>query len=141
MDLLRPENAQMEMRSVPITEPQPVEISTPDAAVQQEVVEQPPVAVQSEPPEPAPAVQAAVGEAPAVEPISEPQPAAARASEPESPDIAIDDIPEDLVIREDVLVEDTGETVKVKRNAREAFTEADQKVNRYRALIECMQRG
>lgn len=54
---------------------------------------------------------------------------------------SIDEIPADLEISEPTLVEDTGETVQVKRNAREAFKEADQKVNRYRALIDCMGRG
>ena len=39
-----------------------------------------------------------------------------------------------------MLVEETGETVQVKRNAREAFMEADQKVNRYKALIDCIGR-
>ena len=126
VDLLRPENAQL----------QAVEISTPTAAPQQAVSE--PIIETPTPVEAPPAVQAAPSEAQAAGVVAEPQPAAA---EPVAAPAKVEDIPADLEINEPILVEDTGETVQVKRNAREAFKEADQKVNRYTALIECMRKA
>jgi len=135
VDLLSPERVQYEA----------VEISTPLPAAAQQAVSEPPASAEAAP-TPLPAVEAAPGEAPAAAAIPEPQPTVARATEAVAAPEAVpapqelEDIPEDLIIRQPVLVEETGETVQVKRNAREAFMEADQKVNRYKALIDCIGR-
>jgi len=126
---------------------QPVEISTPtDVAPRQAVLE--PVEAIETPAEvvavdetPEPTVQAVASEAPVTEMVSRPQPTKALTREPVRAPSSFEDIPADLEINEPTLIEDTGETVQVKRNAREAFKEADQRVNRYRALIECLGRA
>ena len=143
VDSLRPENAQMQV----------VETSTPPAAAAQQTAIEAAGGVQQEvvAQEASTAAQAAPSEAPEAAAVSEPAPAEAPAEEAvgtftvkdeaSTTTTRFEDIPEDLIISQPVLVEDSGETVQVKRNAREAFKEADRRVNRYQALIDCMARG
>jgi hypothetical protein len=49
-----------------------------------------------------------------------------------------EDIPAKLSVDISVFVEETGQTDKVSVNARRAYRDADKRVNRLQALMECM---
>ena len=127
------------------TEQVAVEALSPERAQLRLVPKEAAPAVQQAP-EPvevaAPAAQVAPGEAQVEAAIPETPPAAAPATEAiGEPALRFEDVPADLTINEPTFVEETGETVQVKRNAREAFREADQRVNRYQALLDCLGRA
>jgi hypothetical protein len=52
--------------------------------------------------------------------------------------VDLETIPKDLEVDADVIREKTGEIVKVKRNAREAMTEIDDLLDKYKRLIDCL---
>lgn len=52
--------------------------------------------------------------------------------------LSIKDIPAGLKITLPVLIEESGETVQVEMNARKAFRESQQRVNRLKLLLECL---
>jgi hypothetical protein len=45
-----------------------------------------------------------------------------------------------MTVKQRVVIESTGETLTIERNAKEALDQAENDVNRYKALLACLKR-